>query len=666
MAAIGSDCRAQVTLIAKTPSGVIGGIMGQRFLAMVGALLLALVAASPVAGQSASTNERRVALVIANSNYKNAVKLRNTTADGHAMENALRQRGFEVMAGYDLDRHGMLGLIDEFIDRLSSGAIAVVYFSGHGVQIGGQNYLLPVDISAESRSFLMQDGYPLGTLVDQITTTRARFSLAIIDACRDNPFPISVRSLGTTRGLAPTTASGAMIVYSAGANQQAIDNLGVTDPDPNGLFTREFLKAIAVPGVSVRDAISRVKIAVATAADSIGLKQTPAIYDEATGDFIFTPGTVKIEVTVTPATVVARPSTSQPRAPPAPGIALPSDGAMSLDDLAASDASAKAKWDAWQARMQADFTRVTAFQGSAEVRRAAWDRFLGAYADQNPYSSDDEGLRQQAISSRAAIEDAAKLALAASPVASPPGAAGEGPAGSVFRDCSACPEMVVVLAGKYIRGSPESEPGRSANEGPLAQVTIASAFAVGKFEVTFEEWDGCVAAGGCRGYRPADRWGRGRQPVINVNWDNAKAYVAWLSGITGKPYRLLSEAEWEYAARAGTTTPWSTGQSIGASQTNFGGSGLQARTVGSYPANPFGLHDMHGNLWELTEDCWNGSYGGAPANGSAWTAGECRLRVLRGGAWSSDLTNLRSAYRFGASFGLRGNEIGFRVARTLF
>jgi formylglycine-generating enzyme required for sulfatase activity len=570
------------------------------------------------------------------------------------------------MAGYDLDRDGMLGLIDEFIDRLSAGTIAVVYFSGHGVQIGGQNYLLPIDVSAESRTFLMQDGYPLGTLVEQITATRARFSLAIVDACRDNPFPISVRSLGTTRGLAPTTASGAMIVYSAGANQQAIDNLGVTDPDPNGLFTREFLKAIAIPGVSVRDAISRVKIAVATAADSIGLKQTPAIYDEATGDFIFTPGTVKIEVTVTPATVVARPSTSQPRSPPAPGIMLPSDSAMSLDDLAASDAAAKVKWDAWQARMQADFTRVTAFQGSAEGRRAAWDRFLAAYADQNPYSSDDEGLRQQAISSRAAIEDATKLALAASPATPRPDASSGGPAGRVFHDCADCPEMVVIPAGEYVRGSPEAEPGRFAVEGPLAQVTIASAFAVGKFEVTFEEWDGCVAAGGCRGYRPADRWGRGRQPVNNVSWDDANAYVAWLSGITGKPYRLLSEAEWEYAARAGTTTPYATGLSITAAQANFAGGHSQVRTVGSYPANPFGLHDMLGNLSEWTEDCWNGSYGGAPANGSAWTAGNCSERVQRGGSWLTVPSALRSAKRLGESAGWRSNVIGFRVARTLF
>jgi len=142
--------------------------------------------------------------------------------------------------------------------------------------------------------------------------------------------------------------------------------------------------------------------------------------------------------------------------------------------------------------------------------------------------------------------------------------------GDGFKECESCPEVVVVPAGSFTMGSPENESDRRTNEGPQHKVTIGRPFAVGKFAVRFDEWDACVAAGGC--YRPPDQgWGRGRRPVINVNWDDAKAFVAWLSRTTGKTYRLLSEAEREYAARAGTTTPFWWGASISTSQANYNG-----------------------------------------------------------------------------------------------
>ena len=141
-----------------------------------------------------------------------------------------------------------------------------------------------------------------------------------------------------------------------------------------------------------------------------------------------------------------------------------------------------------------------------------------------------------------------------------------------FKECDTCPEMVVVPAGSFTMGSPASEKHRDSHEGPQRRVSFARQFAVGKFAVTFDEWDACVADGGCNGYRPDDQgWGRGKRPVINVNWDDAKAYVAWLSRKTGKTYRLLSEAEREYVARAGTTTPFWWGSSISTSQANYDG-----------------------------------------------------------------------------------------------
>ena len=253
--------------------------------------------------------------------------------------------------------------------------------------------------------------------------------------------------------------------------------------------------------------------------------------------------------------------------------------------------------------------------------------------------------------------------------------------GSVFRDCPQCPEMVVVPSGSFTMGSPSSEKYRLDNEGPQRRVTIGYAFAVGKYEVTFAEWDACASSGGCGGYRPSDSgWGRGKRPVINVSWKDAKSYVGWLSRKTGKEYRLLSESEWEYAARAGTTGPFHTGGTISTDQANYNGryrygsgrrGGYREKTVpvGSFGSNGFGLHDMHGNVWEWVEDCWNGSYAGAPSDGSAWKSGDwdCGRRVLRGGSWNNGLWDLGSAHRAGdgTGFVFRYFDSGFRVARTL-
>jgi len=250
-------------------------------------------------------------------------------------------------------------------------------------------------------------------------------------------------------------------------------------------------------------------------------------------------------------------------------------------------------------------------------------------------------------------------------------------AGRAFRDCDVCPEMVVVPPGSYRMGSPPSEQGRDSDEGPAHQVNIAYSFAVGVHEVTFEEWDACVAGGGCNGHTPGDRgWGRGQRPVIDVSWEDAQSYLQWLSGKAGKSYRLLSESEWEYVARAGTTTPFHYGSTISTEQANYngnytygsGGKGVsRGKTVaaGSFPPNAFGLHDVHGNVWEWVQDCVNVNYQGAPDNGSAWESGDCSRRVLRGGSWDLEPWLLRSANRGGNAAGNRNYSIGFRVARTL-
>jgi formylglycine-generating enzyme required for sulfatase activity len=248
--------------------------------------------------------------------------------------------------------------------------------------------------------------------------------------------------------------------------------------------------------------------------------------------------------------------------------------------------------------------------------------------------------------------------------------------GDSFKECGDCPEMVVVPPGSFMMGSPDGE-GHD-NERPQHEVTIAKPVAIGKFELTFDEWDACVAHGGCAltpkyggGNRDAG-WGRGRRPVIEVSWDDASAYVKWLSGITGKPYRLLSEAEYEYAAQAGTRTKYPWGDNImldGKPMANCDGCGSELggkRTmpVGSFPPNAFGLYDMIGNVWEWTADCWHEQYQRAPVDGSAWTTGNCG-GVIRGGSWYSGFDGVRSAFRAVSYPSTTSLTDGFRVARSL-
>jgi len=249
--------------------------------------------------------------------------------------------------------------------------------------------------------------------------------------------------------------------------------------------------------------------------------------------------------------------------------------------------------------------------------------------------------------------------------------------GRRFRECAACPEMVVAPAGSFAMGSPPKEQERYADEGPARTVTLSAPFAAGVAEVTFAQWAACLAAGGCGGHRPADAgWGRGNRPVINVSREDAESYGAWLARQTGANYRLPSEAEWEFLARAGTATPFHTGPTIAPSQANYDGTFaygdgvggvFRQRTLGvaSLRANAFGLHDVHGNVWEWVADCWNDSYAGTPADGGAWREGDCDKRVQRGGSWSNAPKDVRSAVRNWRAAGYRDANSGFRVVRDL-
>lgn len=248
--------------------------------------------------------------------------------------------------------------------------------------------------------------------------------------------------------------------------------------------------------------------------------------------------------------------------------------------------------------------------------------------------------------------------------------------GAIFRDCAECPEMVVVTSGTFRMGGNEADPDQRPDELPAHPVTFKAPFAVGRFEITFAEWEACVAGGGCQANpEPEDEgWGRGRRPVINVSWNDAQTYVAWLTRKTARTYRLLTEAEWEYAARAGSETPYAFGVQLTTQHANFNpGEVLEGSTalyrertipVGELPANPWGLHDMHGNVGEWVLDAWHEDYGGAPRDGSARLSdADDALRVIRGGSWYKPAQDCRTSSRARDLPDHRSADIGFRVAR---
>lgn len=355
--------------------------------------------------------------------------------------------------------------------------------------------------------------------------------------------------------------------------------------------------------------------------------------------------------------------------------------AAAAEAKAAADrlAEAEAKLAAEQkARGEAEARAKQLVDAADKARREQEARDKSARDEAARKKTDDEAHARAAaeaeakrkaeeeVKARAAAAEAKRLADLAA--AEERRKAQEMSPGRAFRDCTdGCPEMVVVPAGSFTMGSNDYD-----DEKPTRNVTIRQNFAVGKFEVTFDEWDACVAGGGCQGNRsPADQgWGRGRRPVINVSWNDAKEYVAWLSRKTGQTYRLLTEAEWEYAARARGTGKWTFGddeRQLG----NYGwysaNSGSKTQPVGGKTQNAFGLHDMHGNVWEWVEDCWHGNYNGAPSDGNAWTTSctDGNARVVRGGSWDYYPVYLRSANRSRSTTTIRGILLGFRVGRVL-
>jgi formylglycine-generating enzyme required for sulfatase activity len=591
-----------------------------RLLRILGLLLVTLNA------MAQAPAERRIALVIGNSAYP-ASPLKNPGNDARAMAAKLKKLGFEVVARENLSTRQISTTLREFRSRLQPGAVALFFYAGHGMQVKGINYLPSVDANIASEEDVPLNSINVNQVLEIMDDAKTRLNLVFLDACRNNPFTRRFRSAGD--GLARINApSGTLISFATRPGSIASDGDG-----EHGLYTQHLLAQIETPNQPVEQHLKRVVAAVRK--DSNGA-QEPWMEGSMDGDFYFVGG---------PAGTVA-------------AVAMPAG----LGESATFELSF---WDSIKA------------SENAEDYRAYLQKYPGG---------------------QFAPLAETRLRRLAPPVA----ASGRDATGAqVFRDCPECPEMVVIPAGSFQMGAPAKEAGSGDSERPRHEVRIPRPLAVARYEVTrgqyaaFVKATGHAAEGSCyvwvgsewvnqpgRNWRDPDFDQDDSHPAVCISWQDAKAYVAWLAMKTGKPYRLLSESEWEYAARAGTRTSryWGDDPDLACDYANVHDADTQARhrfpweahacrdghvetaPVGRFKANGFGLHDLLGNAWEWVEDCQSVNYIGAPTDGSARVTDDCPRRVYRGGGWSGP-ASVRAATRNSNPAGYRSQLLGFRVAR---
>lgn len=497
--------------------------------------------------------ERRVALVIGNSDYAHASSLPNPKHDATDMSRALEGLGFDVLTALDLNAKGFLDTYDAFEAKLQDADVALFYYAGHGMQFRSENYLVAVDAKLENEFALRREAFSLTSFVE-LMERHATVNLAFVDACRDNPLASRLfrslsrtRSGGATRGLSPMPQRDAetLVVYATAPNDVAADGTGKNSP-----FTQAMLNNMTTERLEVEVMLKRVTREVLVETDG---KQKPERVSGLATEFYF--------------------------AGNAPDVTSGTkEQHLVLQNLAAEI--------------------VTPDHSSVAKR-------LGA---------------------------------------------------------AMLPETVALSGGVFRMGCRGGDTCR-ADELPVHQVELKP-FDMSRYETTFAQWDLCVADGGCRKVRDDEGWGRGQRPVINVSWVDANNYTRWLSEKTGQTWRLPTEAEWEYAARAGAETAFATGAKLKPGDANVGRQHEGTRPVGQYTPNAFGLHDMHGNVWEWVADAYRrDAYRQRDLEDATVDTSATTVRVNRGGGWHYDATYARAAMRARQKSDATRSNLGFRVVR---
>jgi formylglycine-generating enzyme required for sulfatase activity len=535
---------------------------------------------------------RRLALVVGINTYQSA-PLRNAAGDARAIAGALRELAFDVTELVDATLPQIERVVATWTALVTAGDVALFYYAGHGIQVEGENYLVPVDFrfAGADEADAKYASYPLGRLQEKLA--HARVKIIILDACRDNPF----RPQRSARaGLAPFEARGAIVAYATAPGSTASDN----PTGGNGLFTAHLLEVLRVPGLSAVEVFRRVRQQVY---DASGGRQTPYLTDGLIGEFVFRPATA----------------------------ATPAAGGAATD----KDVALRAEVTYWESVKDSR---------DAALVQGYLDRFSnGMYSDL----------------ARARLAEIAKGAATPAPTVVSPPAASPAPVApaaigslTLRLDAQTTLELVRIAPGRFQMGSDNGE----SDEKPVHQVTIRWGFELGKYEVTQAQWAAVMGSnpsqftacgGGC--------------PVEQVSWDDVQTFIGTLNARRdGYTYRLPTEAEWEYAARAGTTGDYAGNlDELGWYDKNAGGT---THPVGQKRPNAWGLYDMHGNVWEWVSD-WSASYpAGSVTDPTGASSGA--YRVFRGGSWGGTAGYCRSADRGRVRPGDRGGNLGFRLLRV--
>ncbi|HYH86531.1 MAG TPA: SUMF1/EgtB/PvdO family nonheme iron enzyme [Pyrinomonadaceae bacterium] len=559
--------------------------------------------ASPAAPSTTTTaNSKRLALVIGNNAYETA-PLKNPVNDARALAQSLRERGFDVTARENLTQNEMKQAVRAFGEKLRDAgreAVGLFYYAGHGVQVQDRNYLIPVSAKVASEEEVEYEAIDVGFVMAQMDAARNSLNILILDACRDNPFARSFRS--ASRGLAMMSApTGILIAYATAPGRTAGDGAGA-----NGLYTEELLAAMRTPGLPIEDVFKQVRVKVRERSKG---QQVPWESSSLVGAFYFTPPNASAASADTPER--GRQMTA-------------SETALELSFWETiKDSNDPEDFKAYLEKYPNGHFVSLARRRVATVIASATPTPVPTPARDDAAGRGDAKPRDTTGSLPASITNRAGIAL------------------------------VLVPAGSFMMGATNG----AADEQPVHRVTIGKPFYMGKYEVTQAQWTALM------GNNPSDFKGA-ELPVEHVSWDDAQEFIRKLNALgDGYEYRLPTEAEWEYACRAGTT-----GDHAGDvdAMAWYNRNTKSTQPVGRKQPNKFGLYDMHGNVWEWCEDRTpeHYPYRGAPTDGSAWIDLSSRKRIKRGGSWDHDANHTRSAYRDWYTPSRHTHGIGFRVAAT--
>ncbi|MFM0056330.1 SUMF1/EgtB/PvdO family nonheme iron enzyme [Paraburkholderia phytofirmans] len=625
--------------------------------ANAGSVSLPLTLVAPFTPQRSNALSPRIALVIGNGAYgadgvgdagrdgPRVEALReNAPRDAIAMRDKLQTLGFDVIMRTNATPQQMREAIGEFHQRLRAGGVGLFYFAGHGMRIGPQTLLIPAGLDARSPAAVVRNGVDLHTVLQAMRGPRGgRLNLVILDTCLYDPF--SATSTDDTSALPRNT----VVAYATAPGGFAADGTR------HGVYTNAWLHALdSAASLTLADLLQRVA---AQVRDATGGEQTPWV------------------AASPPRPLLTADAASTARDNPI--VTLHSRGILP------KDSSEQYEITFWNSIKDSNYpgdyeAYLKAYPNGrfATLAHARIDRLRAAATSNAPSAATPAApsaapAPQVARPTPPASAPPPKPAPSAAPPAAPPAAAvaqkpvTHAPVAGESRDCATCPIMIAVPAGSFSMGSSTDDP----SEKPVHHVTIAAPFAIGKYEVTVDQWNACVAANACQKLTPESNTNKAA-PARDLSWDDAQQYVKWLSKTTGKPYRLPTEAEWEYADRGGTTTAYWWGDQMRKGNANCKDCGDPwhkegPEAAGSFAPNPLGLYDMNGSVWEWTADCWHNTYQGAPADGHAWDTPGCDMRVIRGGSWREGGGYMLSATRFKYSAGVRQSQDGFRVVKDL-